>query len=102
MIGTMLGRYEILESIGRGGMGEVFLAHDPALDRQLAIKVLTPEFVADKDGRTRLLREARAASALNHPNIHTVHDLGEADGVDRRVAQWQVEFPWPLKEGEAR
>jgi len=80
MIGTLLGRYRILEPLGEGGMGRVFLAEDPALGRKVAVKVLPPEFSQDKDRRERLLHEARAASALNHPNILTVHDLGEADG----------------------
>jgi serine/threonine-protein kinase len=81
MIGTTLGRYEILESIGRGGMGEVYLARDPMLGREVAIKVLPEEFSKDTERRRRLLHEARAASALNHPSIVTVHDLGEAEGV---------------------
>src|SRR5213592_3634242 len=80
MIGTSLGRYRILEPIGQGGMGRVFLAEDPVLGRRLAIKVLPPEFTHDRARRERLLHEARAASALNHPNILVVHDLGESDG----------------------
>jgi serine/threonine protein kinase/tetratricopeptide (TPR) repeat protein len=80
MIGTMLGRYRILEALGRGGMGEVYIAEDPMLARKLAIKVLPREFALDPERRTRLLHEARAASALNHPNIITVHDLGESEG----------------------
>ncbi len=80
MIGATLGRYQILEPLGRGGMGEVFLAEDPVLGRKLAIKVLPREFALDPERRARLLHEARAASALNHPNIITVHDLGESDG----------------------
>ena len=80
MIGTTLGRYRILEPLGQGGMGRVFLAEDPSLHRRLAIKVLPPEFTHDPERRERLLHEARAASALNHPNIIVVHDLGESDG----------------------
>jgi len=80
MIGTTLGRYRILGPLGEGGMGRVYLAEDPTLARKVAIKVLPPEFSADDDRRSRLLHEARAASALNHPNILTVHDLGDEGG----------------------
>jgi TolB-like protein/predicted Ser/Thr protein kinase len=80
MIGTKLGRYRILGPLGEGGMGQVYLAEDPTLARKLAIKVLPPEFAADAERRSRLLHEARAASALNHPNIVTIHDVGEQDG----------------------
>jgi serine/threonine protein kinase/Tfp pilus assembly protein PilF len=80
MVGTTLGRFHVLERLGAGGMGEVYLAEDPVLGRRLAVKVLAPEFARDKERRERLLHEARAASALNHPNIVVVHDLGETDG----------------------
>jgi serine/threonine protein kinase len=80
MIGTTLGRYRLIEPLGKGGMGEVFLAEDPALGRMVAIKVLPREFALDRERRSRLIHEARAASALNHPNIITVHDLGESNG----------------------
>jgi eukaryotic-like serine/threonine-protein kinase len=80
MIGTSLGRYRILAPLGQGGMGRVYLAEDPSLGRKLAVKVLPPEFSSDPERRGRLLHEARAASALNHPNILTIHDLGESDG----------------------
>jgi serine/threonine-protein kinase len=80
MIGTTMGRYRILEPIGQGGMGRVFLAEDPVLSRRLAVKVLPSEFTHDPLRRERLLHEARAASALNHPNIIVVHDLGESEG----------------------
>ncbi len=80
MIGTSLGRYRILAPLGEGGMGRVYLAEDPTLARRVAIKVLPPEVAGDENLRQRLLVEARAASALNHPNILTIHDMGEADG----------------------
>jgi serine/threonine protein kinase/tetratricopeptide (TPR) repeat protein len=88
MNGTKLGRYEIQESIGKGGMGEVYLALDPALGRKVAIKVLPEEFSKDPERRKRLMHEARAASALNHPSIVTVHDLGEAEGVLYIAMEW--------------
>src|SRR6185436_15770641 len=81
MIGTALGRYRLLEPLGEGGMGRVFLAEDPALGRRVAIKVLPSEVAADPDRRERLLYEARAASALNHPGIVTIHDVGEDGGI---------------------
>src|SRR6202163_2372760 len=77
--GDRLGPYEILAPIGAGGMGEVYRARDPRLNRDIAIKVLPQAFATDA-ARERFLREARAASALNHPNICAVHDVGEAAG----------------------
>jgi eukaryotic-like serine/threonine-protein kinase len=74
------GRYGIRALIGRGGMGEVYRAHDPVLSRDVAVKVLPLALVDDAGRRTRLLNEARAAAALNHPNICTIHDVGEIDG----------------------
>ena len=67
--GTQLGRYEIRSQIGEGGMGEVYLAHDTKLHRRVALKILTAEFCEDRQHTARFLREAQAASALNHPNI---------------------------------
>ncbi|MBD3336543.1 MAG: protein kinase [Candidatus Eisenbacteria bacterium] len=80
MIGKTLGRYRILEAIGEGGMGRVYLAEDPALKRKVAVKILPPEAASSKERRKRLLHEAQAASGLNHPNIVTIYDLGEDDG----------------------
>jgi non-specific serine/threonine protein kinase len=75
--GSRLGRYEIRSLIGAGGMGEVYLAHDGQLQRPVALKVLGAAVRADEDLRKRLEYEARAASALNHPNILTVYDVGQ-------------------------
>src|SRR5688572_19859394 len=80
MTGTRLAHYRILEKLGAGGMGEVYRAHDEQLDREVAIKVLPADSFADATARARLLREARAAAALNHPAICTIHEVGEADG----------------------
>jgi len=77
--GEKLGPYEILAPIGKGGMGEVYRARDPRLNRDVAIKVL-PQAFATEAARERFQREARAASALNHPNICAVHDVGESAG----------------------
>ena len=76
----MLGRYCVVEALGEGGMGRVYLAEDALLGRRVAIKVLPPDFADSGERRARLVSEARAASALNHPNIVTIHDLGDHDG----------------------
>jgi serine/threonine protein kinase len=80
MGGTTLGPYRILEPIGSGGMGEVYRAHDERLQRDVALKLLPAARADDDEARARLLREARAAAALNHPFICTIYDVGEADG----------------------
>ncbi len=77
----MLGRYRIDGRLGEGAMADVFRAFDPGIGRTVAIKVLKPEYGRDPELGERFLREARAAGALNHPNIATVYDVGEADGV---------------------
>ena len=75
--GTKIGPYEIQAPLGEGGMGAVYKAHDPTLQRTVAIKVLAKQ---DEDASARLLQEARAASALNHPHICTIHEVGEHEG----------------------
>ncbi len=76
-----LGRYRIDDCLGEGAMAEVYRAHDPEIDRQVAIKVLKPDFARDREIGARFLREARAAGALSHANIATIYDVGETDGV---------------------
>jgi Tol biopolymer transport system component len=78
LAGTKLGPYEILAQLGAGGMGEVYRGRDTRLEREVAIKVLPADFAKDADRLRRFEQEARATSALNHPNILTVHDLGTA------------------------
>ena len=77
MIGERLGHYEILDRIGEGAMGEVFLASDPKLDRQVALKLLPARLCDDEALRQRFLLEARSASAVNHPNVCTIYEVGE-------------------------
>ena len=86
--GTRLGNYEILESIGRGGMGEVYKAKDTRLDRTVAVKVLPEHLANDPARRERFEREARTISQLNHPNICMLHDVGEQDGVAFLVMEY--------------
>jgi len=80
--GTKLGRYEIRAKLGAGGMGEVYLAHDQALDRSVALKILPADLAAKKDRMERFVREAKAAAALNHPNIAHIYEIGESQGVN--------------------
>ncbi len=81
LTGKKLGSYDVLSLLGRGGMGEVYKARDSRLDRITALKILPMELRADPDRLHRFIREARAASALNHPNIATFYEIGESDGI---------------------
>jgi TolB-like protein len=91
--GTRVGSFEILSPLGAGGMGEVYRALDPRLEREIALKVLPAETVSDERARARLLREARLASKLNHPHICTIYEVGEAEG--------QAHIAMELVSGEA-
>ncbi len=88
--GTKLGPYEIVAPLGAGGMGEVYRARDTRLDRRVAIKILPAAFSADSDRLRRFEQEARSASALNHPNIVTIYELGQ-DGSTHYIAMELVE-----------
>ncbi len=77
--GTTLGPYAIRSQLGQGGMGVVYLAQDPRLKRQVAIKLLPPDLTRDDPAKQRFLQEAKAASALDHPNICTIHEINETD-----------------------
>jgi eukaryotic-like serine/threonine-protein kinase len=103
--GKRLGPYEILSSIGAGGMGEVYRAKDTRLDRVVAIKVLPPHLADSPELRERFEREARTIASLNHPHICTLYDVGHQDGIDYLVmeylegetlAQRLVKGPLPL------
>ena len=87
-VNKQIGKYELLSMLGEGGMGQVFLARDPRLNRQVAIKVLRADTLSSPDGRARFAAEARAASALNHPNIITVYDVGEEESEPYLVSEY--------------
>ena len=78
-VGTHLGRYEIRSQLGVGGMGEVYLAQDTKLDRKVALKILPADVASDQTRMRRFVQEAKAASALNHPNILTIHEIDQTD-----------------------
>jgi len=82
MIGRTLGHYRIVEKLGEGGMGVVYKAQDQHLDRLVALKVLPPDKLTDRERRRRFTQEAKAASALNHPHIITIHDIASDGGID--------------------
>src|SRR5688572_17073358 len=88
MLGRKIGRYQIAQAIGAGGMGEVYRARDEHLERDVALKVLPPGAVSDEDARRRFRKEALALSRLNHPNIATVHDFSSEGGVDFLVMEY--------------
>src|SRR5260221_9101469 len=85
--GTKLGPYEIVAPLGAGGMGEVYKARDQRLGRDVAIKVLPPAFSNDSERLRRFEQEARAAAALNHPNILVLYDVGQHDGYSYIVSE---------------
>jgi Tol biopolymer transport system component len=107
VIGKTISHFRILEKIGEGGMGVVYKAEDQNLRRLVALKVLPPEVVGDEERRLRFLREARAAAAVTHPNIATVHEVGEAGGtvfiamelVDGKTLRTHIDGrPLPIKD----
>src|SRR2546430_16539691 len=85
--GASLGKFEIVSMIGRGGMGEVYRARDGRLGRDVALKLLPPDLSIDENRMHRFEQEARAASSLNHPNILTIHEIGDAGGTSFLVTE---------------
>ncbi len=88
LAGQLLGRYRILEKLGAGGMGEVYRARDQHLDRDVAIKILSPGSLGDEEARTRFRNEALALSKLDHPNVATIYDFDTVQGIDLLVSEY--------------
>jgi len=86
--GKCFGHYEIVRQIGTGGMGEVYLAQDKKLDRLVAVKILNETFAKHESNLRRFTQEAKAASALNHPNILVIHEIGEAEDAHYIVSEF--------------
>src|SRR5262245_10030624 len=91
MVSRSVSHYRILSKIGAGGMGEVYLAEDTRLDRKVAIKLLSEALNRNEDRLRRFIGEAKAASALNHPNILTVYDIGETESGTHFIATEYIE-----------
>jgi eukaryotic-like serine/threonine-protein kinase len=90
-LGSSIGRYKIIGTLGTGGMGKVYLAEDTRLGRKIALKLLPEEFVKDKNRLSRFEREARAAPALSHPNVCTIHEVGETEDGHHYIAMEYIE-----------
>jgi eukaryotic-like serine/threonine-protein kinase len=82
LVGQQIGSYKVLSLLGEGGMGEVYLAQDPRLDRTIALKILPAELASDPDRMRRFVREAKAASALKHPNVAHIYEIGDSAGTN--------------------
>src|SRR6266850_6046948 len=91
MLGQSVGRYKIVTALGAGGMGEVYLAHDTRLGRQIALKLLPAHFTTDKDRLRRFEQEAHAASTLSHPHVCMIHEVGETEDDRHYIAMEYVD-----------
>ena len=100
--GKCFGHYEIIEQIGAGGMGEVYLARDKKLDRKVAVKILNEKFNGDESNLRRFVSEAKAASALNHPNILVVHEIGESEEIHYIVSEYIKALSFPRRHRPCR
>ena len=108
MIGETLSHYKILDKLGAGGMGEVYLAEDNHLLRNVALKILPQKLVSDKNNQKRFIKEAQTASSLNHPNICIIHDINESENynfivmeyIDGQTLREIINERGPLKEDE--
>ena len=100
MTGRTISHYEILEKLGAGGMGDVYKARDPRLNRTVAIKALPAGSAGDTDRRRRFIQEAQSASGLNHPNIITIHDILSDGGDDYSCAAEVVEEGQELRDSD--
>ena len=96
--GPCIGPYKVLSKIGSGGMGDVYLAHDPRLSRKVALKILPARFASDHERRSRFFRETKVAATLNHPNIVAVYDVGSEGSINYLVMEYFAgqELGWNL------
>jgi len=99
LIGQTISHYRILQKLGRGGMGEVYLAQDSQLGRNVAVKFLPSDIATDERAKQRLLREARTAATLDHPNICAIYDVGQEGDSSFIVFQYIRVKPWQLGSG---
>jgi len=97
LVGQQVGPYKIDSLLGVGGMGEVYLAQDPRLDRAIALKILPKELASDPARIWRFIREAKAASGLKHPNVATIYEIGASDDFNFIAMEYIEGKLWPLE-----